>query len=119
MNLVDLNRVQALAEDDQLPKWKGLLIVLFVEDVDVLESLASNPGNSVVTDWWLAKHAEPSIRANVARKAGLGVLHSRLVDMLLHDDPDPHVRDAAEVSMTGDWNRDFPFDPDDFDGFDQ
>ena len=111
MNLADPNRLLAAAEDDHLPRWKGLLLVLFTTDVDVLETLAANPANHPITDRLLAKHAEPSIRAAVARKAGLGLLRPDTI-RTLSSDPDPHVKDTLQTSQAGDWNRDYPTEDD-------
>ena len=106
---MDPNHLQALADDEDLPKWKGLLMVAFVRDLDVLESLALNPSNASITDGWLSRHPEPTIRMNVARKAGWGDLSERTLRRLLKD-IDTEVVDATENSLAGDWNKSIPIE---------
>ena len=107
--MFDPNRLCALAEDETTHKLVGLLLVLFVNNLDVLEPLAINPNNHPITDRLLAKHAEPAIRANVARKIGWGALDGQVATSLMKD-PDPYVRDVAELSSVGDWNHYLPVD---------
>ena len=106
---MDSNHLQALADDEDLSKWKGLLIVAFVRDLDVLESLALNPSNASVTDGWLSRHPEPAIRMNVGRKAGWGYLSKRTLRRLLKD-PDAEVVDTTENSLAGEWNESIPIE---------
>lgn len=107
---MDINRMCALADDENLPKWKGLLITAFVSDLDVLESLAINPSNAPITDSLLSRHSEPTVRANVARKAGWGNLSEKTLARLLGDKDSPEVVDAAQNSLAGDWNAGIPLE---------
>ena len=106
---MDTNHLQALADDENLPKWKGLLMVAFIKDLDVLESLALNPSNAPITDSWLSRHPEPAIRINVARKAGWGDLSARTMRRLLKD-TEAEVVDAIQNSLAGDWNESIPIE---------